>query len=87
MHSVKKVEKDDKRNYSCFKKSNCKLPSVKTVSYRLESIRHLGQKIWKLVPDELKELTSVFKKKVTCLKFEHCPCNLCKNYIYGGLHR
>ena len=49
------------------------------------SIRYLGPKIWKLVPDELKELTSIelFKKKVKCLKFEHCPCNLCKDYIYG----
>ena len=83
--SATKVEKDDKGSYSCFKKSNYKLPAVKTVSYGLESIRYLGPKIWKLVPDELKELTSIelFKKKVKCLKFEHCPCNLCKDYIYG----
>ena len=55
--SATKVEKDDKGSYSCFKKSNYKLPAVK-------SIRYLGPKIWKLVPDELKELTSIelFKK-------------------------
>ena len=54
-------------------------------TYGLESTRYLGPKIWKLVPNELKKLTSLelFKKKVKCLKFEHCPCNLCKDYIYG----
>ena len=82
--STIKVEKDNKGSYRCFKKSNYKLPAVKTVFYGLESIRYVGTKILKLVPDKLKELTStvLFKKKVKCMKFEHCPCNLCKNYIY-----
>ena len=31
--SATKVEKDDKGSYSCFKKSNYKLPAVKTVSF------------------------------------------------------
>ena len=48
-------------------------------------IRDLGPKIWKLVPDELKELSSLqtFKKKVKSLKFEQYPCNMCRNYIHG----
>ena len=83
--STIKVEKDDNGNYNCSKNQNYKLSAIKTVSYGLEFIRYLGPKILKLVPDELKELTSIerFKKKVKCLKFEHCPCNLCKDYIYG----
>ena len=66
------------------KKSNFNLPGIKTVSYGFESIRYLGPKIWKLVPDELKGLTSLetFKKKVKSLKFEQCPCNLCRNHIH-----
>ena len=83
--STTKVEIDDDGNYRCLKKSNFNLPAIKTVSYGFESIRYLGPKIWKLVPDELKGLTSLetFKKKVKSLKFEQCPCNLCRNYVHG----
>ena len=59
-----------------FEKSNFNLPAIKTVSSGFKSIRYVGPKIWKLVPDELKGLTSLetFKKKVKNLKFEQCPC-------------
>ena len=56
---------------------------MKTVSYGLESNpldRSLDPKIWKLVPNEVKELTSIERFK--SLKFEHCLLNLCKNYIF-----
>jgi hypothetical protein len=83
--STTKVEEDHSGNLQCTKRSNYEIPSTKTVSYGLESIRYLGPKIWKLIPDELKELKSLelFKQKVKSLKFEDCPCKLCKNYIHG----
>ena len=83
--STTKVEIDDSGSFQCTKRSNYEVPSTKTVSYGLESIRYLGPKIWKLIPDELKELKSLelFKLKVKSLKFEKCPCKLCKNYIHG----
>ena len=83
--STTKVEIDDSGSFQCTKRSNYKIPSTKTVSYGLESIRYLGPKIWKLIPDELKELKSLelFKLKVKSLKFEKCPCKLCKNSIHG----
>ena len=83
--STTKVEEDHSGSLQCTKRSNYEIPSTKTVSYGLESIRYLGPKIWKLVPDELKELKSLelFKQKVKSLKFEDCPCKLCKNYIHG----
>ena len=34
---------------------NYEIPGTKTVLHGLESIRYLGPKIWKLIPDELKE--------------------------------
>ena len=83
--STTKVEEDHNGSLQCTKRSNYEIPSTKTVSYGLESIRYLGPKIWKLIPDELKELKSLelFKQKVKSLKFEDCPCKLCKNYIHG----
>ena len=67
------------------KKCIYEIPDTKTVSNGLESIRYIGPKIWKFIPDELKELKSLelFKEKVEGLKFENCPCKLCKNYVYG----
>ena len=63
------MEKDTNWNLKCTKKSNFELPAIKTISYGLESIRYLGPKIWKLVPDELKEITylELFKKKLNVL--------------------
>ena len=56
MRSTAKVEKDDNGNLHCTKKSNYEILYTKNASYGLESIRYLGPKIWKLIPNELKEL-------------------------------
>ena len=68
--STTKVEEDDSGSFYCIKKSNYEIPSTKTVTHGLESIRYPGPKVWKLIPDELKELKSLelFKQKVQ--KFE-----------------
>ena len=39
-----KVERNANRDLRCAKKSNVKLPAIKTVPYRLECIRYLGSK-------------------------------------------
>ena len=71
--STTKVKEDDSGSFQCTKRSIYEIPSTKTVSYGLASIRYLGPKIKKLIPDELKELN---KQKVKSLKFEDCPCKL-----------
>ena len=80
-----KVTKEEDGCCQCTSKSNFRIPETKTVSFGIESIRYLGPKIWMLVPDELKELSSLklFKKNVKSLNFENCPCKLCRNYIHG----
>ena len=72
-------------SFKCTKRSNHEIPNTKTVSYGLESIIYVGPKIWKLITDKLKDLESLelYKQKVKSLKFEDCPCKLCKNYIHG----
>ena len=48
-----------------------------------DSLRFLGCKIWKLVPQNIKESESVdkFKFKIRKWKPIKCPCRLCKIYV------
>ena len=59
--------------------------NVHTVSYGTESLAHLGPKIWAIIPDEFKSITSIelFKIKIKQWNPENCPCKLCKVYIAG----
>ena len=83
--STTKVEIDSNGKCENSKKSNFLKPNINTVSYGNKSVRYLGPKIWELVPDDMKNAQSLedFKSKVKSLKFENCPCNLCKNYIHN----
>ena len=49
-----------------------------------DSLRYLGCKIWKLVPQAFKDLTSTneFKAKIRNWKPVQCPCRLCKMFIH-----
>ena len=51
--------------------------NVKTVHYGIQSVIHLGPKIWKLVPNDIKYSNSLSKFK----KPEAYPFRLCKTYI------
>ena len=55
----------------------------KTVNYGLETLRCLGPKIWKIIPDDIKATASVslFKRKIKNWTSINCPCRLCKNFI------
>ena len=57
--------------------------TFKTVHYGTDSIAFLAQKIWDIVPEEIKASTSVegFRSKIKNWKPEDCPCRLCKIYI------
>ena len=48
-----------------------------------ETVSNLGAKIWPLLPEELKNASSlqVFKNKLKEWKPISCPCRLCKMYI------
>ena len=63
--------------------SEFKTENVKTVHYGTESLSFLGLKIWKLVPLEIKNLTSlqIFKNKIKTWVPESFPCRLCKLYV------
>ena len=70
-------------NPSVYNLRNSESENVKTVHYGTESLSFLGPKIWKLVPLEIKNSTSlqIFKIKIKTWVPESCPCRLCKLYV------
>ena len=59
------------------------IPSVNSIYHDSESISNLGHRIWNLVPDRLKEFTSIssFKNEIKRWQPEICPRTLCRTYI------
>ena len=49
--------------YNLRQRSQFHIPPVRTVFSGTESIKYLGLKIWELIPDEMKELESLWEFK------------------------
>ena len=76
---TERVHQYDLRNKNDWEGEN-----VRTVKYGKETIKCLGPKTWSLVPNDIKEATSLiqFKSKIKKWKPNGCTCRLCKSYIY-----
>ena len=70
--------------YNLRQRSQFHIPPVRTVFSGKDSFKFLGPKIWELIPDEMKELESLweFKRAIKLWKPTSCPCRLCKQYFY-----
>ena len=57
--------------------------NINSVEYGTETITSLGGKIWKILPGDYKELTSLstFKSKEINWETDKYSCRLCKTYI------
>ena len=57
--------------------------NVSSVKYGTETITSLGVKIWKILPRDSKEPTSLstFNSKIRNWETDNCPCRLCKTYV------
>ena len=57
--------------------------NIHTVRYGTESLCYLANKIWSLIPTEIKSAPTleVFKNKIKLWQTKKCPCRLCKTYI------
>ena len=55
----------------------------KSTNFGIETIRHIGPKIWNQIPDSIKNAKSLetFKSSIKEWTPVHCPCRLCKTYI------
>ena len=82
---MKDVLQERSQPYNLRNNANFTTYNVHTVKYGIESIRHLGPRIWNLVPNEIKNSPDlkIFKKKIKSWIPSSCPCKLCKTYIMG----
>ena len=54
----------------------------RTVKYDTEAISYLASKIWSIVPQTVKECTSIYFFKTKIRKWKpDCPCRFCKRYL------
>ena len=57
--------------------------NIKTVNYGKETISYLAPKIWELVPEEIRNSSSLrtFIGYIRAWIPFNCPCRLCKEYV------
>ena len=79
-HGLNPVIMEDVFN---FKNLAYNFRNAETLDRSTETITPLGAKIWKILPNDYKELTSLstFKSKIKNCETDKCPCRLCKTYI------
>ena len=61
------------------------MPKINTVRFGEVTLKFVGNKIWNLIPPEIKyvEALDVFKKLIKYWAPEKCPCRLCRQFIQG----
>ena len=71
------------KNYNLRNTSILKRNRYFTAHHGSESLVSLALKIWKRVPDSIREVKtlSIFKNKIKAWTTDKCPCRLYKNYI------
>ena len=56
--------------------------NVNTVNYGINSLKMFATKVWNLVPQEIKESSSIEDLKINIRKWKpNCECYLCKKYV------
>ena len=71
------------KNYNLRNVSIFKSKRYFAVHYGSESLVSLALKMWKFIPDLIREVKtlSIFKNKIKAWTTDKCPGRLCKNYI------
>ena len=70
-------------NYDLRSGSQFHQPSANTVWNGQETISYLGPKIWNMVPEQMKQKSSLFafKREIKQWVPDKCLCRICKNYL------
>ena len=63
--------------------TDAQVPKVRTTSFGIETIAFLGNRMWQLLPHEIKDSSTlpIFKKQIRCWNGDKCNCRLCKVYV------
>ncbi len=70
-------------SYSLRHGTYAQLPKVRTTSFGVQTISYLGNKLWQLLQQEMKQSNTlpIFKRRIKCWNGDKCNCRLCKTYI------
>ena len=70
-------------NYNLRSGSQFHQPFANTVWNGQQTMSYLGPKIWNMVPEEMKQKSSLFafKREIKQWVLDNCPCRICKNYL------
>ena len=73
----------ENENYNLRSGTHLASRNMRTTLFGKETVSNLGAKIWPLLPEELKNASSlqIFKNKLKEWKPISCPCRLCKTYV------
>ena len=80
---IKNLFPERKVGYNLRNDSTFQTHNVKTVKYGTETISFQGPKIWKILPDNIKNAKSLdeFKCKIKTWVPWQCACRICKTFI------
>ena len=81
---MSEIFEERKVHYDLRSKNTLQSLNARTTAHGIESVRFLGHKLWKTIPNYIKESQSLtsFKKQLKTLHLK-CSCRLCKSYISG----
>ena len=68
--------------YNAKNKNTIEIKKVRTMSYGIETVQFIGQKLWQMLPQNARESPSLiaFKKEVRSCTIK-CDCRLCRIFI------
>ena len=70
-------------NYNLWSGTHLMNRNIHIAHFGTDTNTNLGPKIWKLVPDEIKNSSSllVFKSRIKTWTTDNWPCRLCKTFV------
>ena len=76
---MKDIFRERNMNYSLRHANDAQIPT----SFGIETTTYLGNRLWQLLPQEIKQSNTlpIFKKRIKCWRGEECNWRLCKTYI------
>ena len=78
--TLKTIFKTSEKKHSSRRNNTFSCKNIRTKHFGIETLSHLGSKLWPQVPNSIKSSPSlsIFKNKIKKWTPEKCPCKLCK---------
>ena len=83
-HIISDIFKLRENTYNLWNFHTFESQNPRTKTFGLDSIEYRANQLWKYVPDEIRDSTSLplFKKTIKKVPLISCSCNFCRKYIH-----